>query len=201
MITNKNIIIGQQVNMPTKYGEFKLIPFQETDSNIEHIALIKGTFKPAEVVLTRIHSSCATGDIFGSMRCDCGDQLHKAMEIIEEEGKGVIVYLQQEGRGIGLMNKMQAYKLQEEGYDTVDANIHLGFNPDERDYKIGATILKALNIFNVNLITNNALKIKGLEDNGITVNGRQELIIEPNKHNVKYLKTKQIRMEHMLNFN
>ncbi len=200
MVTNQKIIRGSEVNMPTKYGKFRLIPFLEKEKNIEHIALVKGDINPNETILTRIHSSCATGDIFGSMRCDCGDQLHKAMKLIEAEGNGVVVYLQQEGRGIGLMNKMKAYKLQEEGLDTVDANIHLGFAPDERSYEIGAAILKSLGVFNITLLTNNSLKTKGLEANGITIIARKELVIKPNAFNEKYLRTKQYKMGHVLNF-
>ena len=202
MSTNKNnteglISKGDRVKLPTKYGNFHLVPFQEVDTGIEHVALLKGTPKPTDVVLTRVHSSCATGDLFGSLRCDCGEQLHKAMELIEKEGLGVIIYLQQEGRGIGLMNKIKAYKLQENGVDTVDANIHLGFAPDERNYQIGAEILKVLNINKIRLLTNNPSKISGLEESGIQIIDRQELIIESNAYNEKYLKTKQTRMGHV----
>jgi len=195
--TDGVISIGDRVKLPTKYGNFHLVPFQEVDTGIEHVALLKGTPKPTDVVLTRVHSSCVTGDLFGSLRCDCGEQLHKAMELIEKEGLGVIIYLQQEGRGIGLMNKIKAYKLQESGVDTVDANIHLGFAPDERNYQIGAKILKALNIDKIRLLTNNPAKISGLEESGIQIIDRQELIIKSNAYNEKYLKTKQSRMGHV----
>ena len=195
--TESIISIGDRVKLPTKYGNFHLVPFQEVDTGIEHVALLKGNPKPSDVVLTRVHSSCVTGDLFGSLRCDCGEQLHKAMELIEKEGLGVIIYLQQEGRGIGLMNKIKAYKLQENGVDTVDANIHLGFAPDERNYQIGAKILKALNIHKIRLLTNNPAKISGLEEYGIQILDRQELIIESNAYNEKYLKTKQSRMGHV----
>jgi len=195
--TDSEIRKGDRVKLPTKYGNFQLVPFQEVGSGIEHIALLKGNPGSTDVVLTRVHSSCATGDLFGSLRCDCGEQLHKAMELIEKEGLGVIIYLQQEGRGIGLMSKIKAYKLQENGVDTVDANIHLGFAPDERNYQIGAEILKALNIHKIRLLTNNPAKISGLEGNGIQIIDRQELIIESNIHNEKYLKTKQARMGHV----
>ncbi|MBN2166898.1 MAG: GTP cyclohydrolase II [Marinilabiliaceae bacterium] len=192
------LIKGAHVEMPTSTGMFSLIPFQEVDNGLEHIVLIKGDIYEVDVVLTRIHSACATGDLFGSLRCDCGDQLKKSMQLIEENGSGVIIYLQQEGRGIGLMNKIKAYKLQENGMDTVDANIHLGFAPDERDYTIGAAILKALFITNVKLLTNNPLKVDGLEKNGITVSERLEIIIESNRYNHKYLFTKAQRMGHIL---
>ena len=195
--TDSVINKGERVKLPTKYGNFHLVPFQEVDSRIEHVALLKGNPKPTDVVLTRVHSSCATGDLFGSLRCDCGEQLHKAMELIEKKGLGVIIYLQQEGRGIGLMNKIKAYKLQEKGVDTVDANIHLGFAPDERNYQIGAKILKALNIHKIRLLTNNPAKISGLEEFGIQIIDRQELMLESNAYNEKYLKTKQARMGHV----
>lgn len=191
------IAIGERVKLPTKYGDFHLVPFQEVDSGIEHVALLKGNPKPTDVVLTRVHSSCVTGDLFGSLRCDCGEQLHKALELIEKEGLGVLIYLQQEGRGIGLMNKIKAYKLQENGLDTVDANIHLGFAPDERNYKTGAKILKALDIHKIKLLTNNPAKISGLEEYGIQIVDRQELVIGSNIYNEKYLKTKQTRMGHI----
>ena len=200
MITrDTTILIGERVKLPTKYGQFELIPFQEKQNGLEHIALIKGNFTPNEEVLVRIHSACATGDLFGSLKCDCGEQLVQAMKIIEKNGTGLIVYLQQEGRGIGLMNKMKAYKLQEEGMDTVEANEHLGFAPDEREYKIGTEILSALGVTKVKLLTNNPDKILGLEQNGIQVVKRIPIIIPSNPFNTGYLHTKEIRMGHLLN--
>ncbi|QVY64197.1 GTP cyclohydrolase II [Polaribacter sp. Q13] len=193
------IIQGERVQLPTKYGHFELIPFQEKESGLEHMALIKGKFTPNEPVLTRFHSACATGDLFGSLRCDCGDQLIEAMKMIEKNGSGIIVYLQQEGRGIGLMNKMKAYKLQELGMDTVEANLELGFAADERDYKVGTDILCALGIQKVNLLTNNPDKIIGLEQNGIQVVERVSLIIPSNPFNKFYLDTKESQMGHQLN--
>lgn len=195
---NEHLIQGEKVFLPTKLGEFHLIPFQEGETGLEHIVLIKGNPKADDVVLTRMHSACATGDLFGSLRCDCGDQLNKSLEIIQNEGLGVIIYLQQEGRGIGLMNKIHAYKLQEEGMDTVDANLHLGFAPDERDYAIGAEILKALGILNVRLLTNNPEKVEGLERNGIKVIKRDPILIKSNKYSELYLQTKEARMGHLL---
>lgn len=191
---------GEEVSLPTKYGLFRLIPFQESITGVEHMALVKGEWNPEEIILTRLHSSCATGDIFGSLRCDCGDQLIKAMELIENKGKGVIIYLQQEGRGIGLMNKMKAYKLQENGMDTVDANIHLGFAPDERDYKTGSIIMKILGLEKVQLLTNNPAKIEGLEKYGIRVIETIPLVIQANHYNNFYLQTKQKRMRHSYNY-
>ncbi|WP_158851054.1 GTP cyclohydrolase II [Algibacter sp. L1A34] len=193
-----NIIQGERVKLPTKYGHFELIPFQEKLSGLEHMALIKGDFSSNEAVLTRIHSACATGDLFGSLRCDCGDQLIEAMKLIENNGSGVIVYLQQEGRGIGLMNKMKAYKLQELGMDTIEANLHLGFAPDERDYQIGVEILRILGVKKVNLLTNNPDKIIGLEKSGIQVVKRVPLIIKSNSFNKYYLDTKEAHMGHQL---
>ncbi|WP_282056215.1 GTP cyclohydrolase II [Maribacter luteus] len=198
MKVDKNIEQGERVSLPTKYGDFEIIPFQENETKLEHIALVKGDFGPEDEVLTRIHSACATGDLFGSLRCDCGEQLIKAMELIEQEGKGLLVYLQQEGRGIGLMNKIKAYKLQEEGYDTVDANLHLGFRADERNYNIASQILDALHIRKVRLMTNNPDKILGMELAGIEVKKRIPLEIRQNKFNVDYLTTKQERMNHFL---
>lgn len=195
---NENLVQGERVQLPTKYGHFEIVPFQGKDSKLEHIALVKGEFTPEDAVLTRIHSACATGDLFGSLRCDCGEQLEKALMLIEQEGKGLLVYLQQEGRGIGLMNKMKAYKLQEEGYDTVDANVHLGFRPDERNYAIASAILKALHVQKVRLMTNNPDKISGMETAKISVVERVPLEIRQNKYNVDYLTTKQGRMNHML---
>jgi 3,4-dihydroxy 2-butanone 4-phosphate synthase/GTP cyclohydrolase II len=189
---------GVEVHLPTEYGDFRLIPFLQKSNGVEHIALLKGTWEPDETVLVRMHSSCATGDIFGSLRCECGAQLHKAMTIIEKEGKGVIIYIQQEGRGIGLMNKIKAYKLQEQGLDTVDANIHLGFDPDERDYGVGAQILCSLGIQKMRLLTNNPVKRVGLEGYGLKVVETMPIIIKPNKHNEHYVKTKRDRMGHAL---
>ncbi len=160
---------GAEVVLPTQFGEFRIVPFKQKSNGVEHVALIKGTWEPSEPILTRVHSSCMTGDIFGSMRCECGDQLHKAMKMIEEEGKGVIVYMMQEGRGIGLFNKIAAYKLQDQGLDTVEANLHLGFNPDERDYGVGAQILSSLGVAKMKLLTNNPVKRVGLEGYGLQV--------------------------------
>ncbi|QIK61322.1 bifunctional 3,4-dihydroxy-2-butanone-4-phosphate synthase/GTP cyclohydrolase II [Dysgonomonas sp. HDW5A] len=189
---------GVEVNMPTEYGDFRLIPFKQKSNGLEHIALIKGTWSADEPILVRVHSSCMTGDIFGSKRCECGEQLHKSMEMIQKEGKGVIVYLNQEGRGIGLMAKIEAYKLQEEGLDTVDANLHLGYNADERDYGVGAAILRDLNIKKMRLLTNNPVKRVGLESFGLEVVGNLPIEIAPNKYNEAYMKTKKDRMGHIL---
>lgn len=194
------IEVGVNVDMPTEYGHFHLIPFRQTSNGMEHFALIKGKWEEDEPVLVRVHSSCATGDILGSKRCDCGEQLHKAMQMIEKEGKGVVVYMQQEGRGIGLMNKMAAYKLQEEGYDTVDANIHLGFKPDERDYGCGAQMLRHLGIHKMRLITNNPVKRVGLEAYGLEIVENVPIEIIPNPYNKRYLATKRERMGHILHF-
>ena len=192
---------GEEVDMPTEHGHFRLIPFKQTSTGLEHIALIKGEWKEDEPILVRVHSSCMTGDIFGSQRCDCGSQLHKAMELIEKTGKGVIVYLNQEGRGIGLMNKMKAYKLQEEGMDTVDANLCLGFKADERDYGVGAEILRKIGVHKMRLITNNPVKRIGLESYGLEVVENVSIEIEPNSFNSRYLHTKAERMGHTLHFN
>lgn len=192
---------GEEVDMPTEHGHFRLIPFKQTSTGLEHIALIKGEWKEDEPILVRVHSSCMTGDIFGSQRCDCGSQLHKAMELIEKTGKGVIVYLNQEGRGIGLMNKMKAYKLQEEGMDTVDANLCLGFKADERDYGVGAEILRKIGVHKMRLITNNPVKRIGLESYGLEVVENVGIEIEPNSFNSRYLHTKAERMGHTLHFN
>ncbi len=191
---------GVEVDMPTAYGHFKLIPFKQLSNGLEHVALIKGEWKPDEPILVRVHSSCVTGDIFGSMRCECGEQLHKAMEMIEEEGKGVLLYMNQEGRGIGLMNKMKTYKLQEEGYDTVDANLHLGFNADERDYGVGAMILREIGVGKIRLMTNNPKKRIGLESYGLSIEENIRLEVKPNKHNEFYMKTKKTRMGHDLKY-
>ena len=192
------IEVGNTADMPTKYGHFKLIPFKQKSNGLEHLALIKGEWKEDEAILVRVHSSCATGDILGSKRCDCGEQLHKAMQMIEEEGKGVLIYMQQEGRGIGLMNKIAAYKLQEEGMDTVDANIHLGFKPDERDYGCGAQMLRHLGVHKMRLITNNPTKRVGLEAYGLTIVENVGIEIEPNEYDYRYLETKRDRMGHNL---
>jgi len=193
------IEVGNTVNMPTAFGHFKLIPFRQVSNGLEHMALIKGEWKEDEPILVRVHSSCATGDILGSKRCDCGEQLHKAMQMIEEEGKGVLIYMQQEGRGIGLMNKIAAYKLQEEGYDTVDANIHLGFKPDERDYGCGAQMLRKLGVHKMRLMTNNPVKRVGLEAYGLEIVENVPIEITPNEYDYKYLRTKKERMGHTLN--
>ena len=197
---NKESLIerGEEVQLPTAHGSFRLIPFLQKSNGVEHIALIKGEWEPEETVLVRVHSSCATGDIFGSLRCECGDQLHKAMDLIEKEGKGVIVYIQQEGRGIGLMNKIKAYKLQEQGIDTVDANIHLGFDPDERDYGVGAQILCSLGIRKMRLLTNNPVKRVGLEGYGLKVVESIPIVIKSNPFNEVYMRTKRDRMGHSL---
>ena len=192
------IEVGNQVDMPTKYGHFKLIPFRQKSNGLEHMALIKGQWTEDEPVLVRVHSSCATGDILGSMRCDCGEQLHKSLQMIEKEGKGVVIYMQQEGRGIGLMNKIAAYKLQEEGLDTVEANVHLGFKPDERDYGCGAQMLRHLGIHKMRLMTNNPTKRVGLEAYGLEIVENVPIEITPNEYDYKYLKTKQDRMGHTL---
>lgn len=189
---------GVEVDMPTAFGHFRLIPFRQKSNGLEHIALIKGDLSTDEPALVRVHSSCATGDIFGSMRCDCGEQLHKAMEMIDKEGRGCILYLSQEGRGIGLMEKIKAYKLQEEGLDTVDANLHLGHKADERDYGVGAQILRLLGIEKMRLITNNPVKRKGLEGFGLEVVENVPMEIPANKYNRRYMLTKQERMGHWL---
>lgn len=189
---------GVEVNMPTAYGHFKLIPFRQISNGLEHVALIKGSWSPEEPILVRVHSSCITGDIFGSQRCECGEQLHEAMKMIEHEGRGVIVYMNQEGRGIGLMNKIRAYKLQEEGLDTVDANLHLGFKADERDYGVGAQILQSLGVSKIRLMTNNPVKRIGLEAYKLTIVENVPLVIAPNQHNQFYMQTKKLRMGHQL---
>lgn len=196
--TETVVEVGEEVDMPTEYGHFRLIPFRQISNGLEHIALIKGSWEPDEPILVRVHSSCITGDIFGSLRCECGDQLHLAMREIEEAGKGVVVYMNQEGRGIGLMNKIRAYKLQENGYDTVDANVHLGFKPDERDYGVGANILRLLGVRKMRLLTNNPVKRVGLESYGLEVVENVPIEIEPNKYNRFYMHTKKTRMGHNL---
>lgn len=190
---------GEEVNMPTAYGHFRLIPFRQLSNGLEHVALIKGDWKREEPILVRVHSSCVTGDIFGSQRCECGEQLHKAMQMIEKEGKGVIVYMNQEGRGIGLMNKIRAYKLQEQGFDTVDANLHLGFKADERDYGVGAQILQSLGVTKIRLMSNNPIKRIGLEAYNLSIEENVPLQIKSNKHNQFYMETKKRRMGHKLN--
>lgn len=192
------IEVGVEVDLPTIYGHFRLIPFRQTSNGQEHMALIKGHWEEGEPILVRVHSSCATGDILGSRRCDCGEQLHRSMEMIEKEGKGAVIYMQQEGRGIGLMNKMLAYKLQEQGYDTVDANVHLGFKPDERDYGCGAQMLRHLGIQKMKLMTNNPTKRVGLEAYGLEIVENVPIEIMPNKYDKKYLETKRDRMGHTL---
>ena len=192
------IEVGEEVKLPTQFGHFHLIPFRQQSNGMEHMALIKGTWEENEPILVRVHSSCATGDILGSMRCDCGEQLNKSMQMIEKEGKGVIIYMQQEGRGIGLMNKIAAYKLQEEGMDTVDANIHLGFKPDERDYGCGAQMLRHLNVHKMRLLTNNPTKRVGLEAYGLEIVDNVPIEVSPNKYDITYLRTKRDRMGHTL---
>ena len=189
---------GEEVDLPTEWGHFRLIPFRQKSNGVEHLALIKGTWREDEPILVRVHSSCMTGDILGSKRCDCGEQLHKAMQRIEQEGRGAIVYMQQEGRGIGLMNKIAAYKLQEQGLDTVDANIHLGFKPDERDYGCGAQILRMLGIQKMRLMTNNPVKRVGLEGYGLEIVENVPIETTPNEYNLRYLQTKKERMGHTL---
>jgi 3,4-dihydroxy 2-butanone 4-phosphate synthase/GTP cyclohydrolase II len=185
-----------RVNMPTKYGDFKLIAFHEKNTHNEHLALIKGSWEPGDPVLVRVHSSCFTGDIMGSLRCDCGDQLHTAMQMVEKEGKGIILYMNQEGRGIGLLNKLKSYKLQEEGMDTVDANLHLGFGMDDRDYGVGAQILRYLGVTQLRLISNNPRKRAGLLGYGLEIVETVPIRIDPNPHNERYLQTKRDRMGH-----
>ena len=192
------IEVGVEVDLPTIYGHFRLIPFRQTSNGQEHMAIIKGHWDEGESVLVRVHSSCATGDILGSLRCDCGEQLHRSMEMIEKEGKGAVIYMQQEGRGIGLMNKMVAYKLQEQGYDTVDANVHLGFKPDERDYGCGAQMLRHLGIHKMRLMTNNPTKRVGVEAYGLEIVENVPIEIKPNEYDKKYLETKRDRMGHTL---
>ncbi len=191
---------GTKVKLPTKYGDFELIPFRQKSNGIEHVALIKGQWEQGEPILVRVHSSCLTGDIFGSQRCDCGDQLQKAMELIDKEGKGVIIYMNQEGRGIGLMKKMEAYRLQELGRDTVEANLELGFAEDERDYGVGAQILRDIGVSKMKLLTNNPVKRIGLEAYGLEIVDNMPIEVAPNKHNEFYLKTKHEKMGHHLSF-
>ncbi|MBN2487084.1 MAG: bifunctional 3,4-dihydroxy-2-butanone-4-phosphate synthase/GTP cyclohydrolase II [Bacteroidales bacterium] len=192
------IIRGVKAKLPTEFGEFDIIPYIQKSNNMEHVALVKGTWSKDEPVLVRVHSSCMTGDIFGSFRCDCGPQLHEAMRQINKEGKGAIVYLMQEGRGIGLFHKIHAYKLQEEGRDTVEANLDLGFLEDERDYGVGASILHDLGLGKIKLITNNPIKRAGLEGYGLEITENIPLVIQPNKYNIHYLETKQVKMGHTI---
>lgn len=187
-----------RVDMPTKYGDFTLVAFKERHSSNEHLALLKGEWKKDEPVMVRVHSSCFTGDILGSLRCDCGEQLHKAMKMVEEEGKGAILYMNQEGRGIGLLNKLKAYQLQEQGMDTVEANLHLGFQMDERDYGLGAQMLRHLNISKLRLMTNNPKKRVGLIGYCLEIVENIPIEIHPNEHNEKYLNTKRDKMGHEL---
>lgn len=189
---------GEEVKMPTAYGDFRLIPFRQKDNGLEHVALIKGDVSDGEPVLVRVHSSCMTGDIFASKRCECGEQLHLAMQLIEKEGRGAVIYLNQEGRGIGLMDKIRAYKLQENGLDTVDANLHLGHKADERDYGVGANILHALGIKKMRLMTNNPMKRVGLEGYGLEITENVPLEVAPNEYNSRYMHTKKERMGHVL---
>lgn len=189
---------GVESVLPTIYGDFRIIPFRQKSNGLEHAALIKGEWEPEEPVMVRMHSSCLTGDVFGSMRCDCGAQLHQAMQRIDKNGKGVIVYINQEGRGIGLFNKIHAYKLQDQGLDTVEANIELGFGVDERDYGVGASILREVGVKNIALMTNNPVKRKGLEGYGLHIESIIPIEIEPNAHNVRYLETKRDKMGHRI---
>ena len=190
---------GETVSLPTAFGDFMLTPFRQLSNGLEHVVLVKGEWQANEPVLCRVHSSCMTGDIFGSMRCECGEQLHKAMQMVEKEGKGIIVYLNQEGRGIGLMNKIRAYKLQEQGEDTVEANVHLGFQPDERDYGVGAQILQKMGAHKLRLMTNNPVKRVGLEGFGIEIVENIPIEIAPNPYNMRYMRTKKEKMHHNLN--
>lgn len=189
---------GVRVHLPTEFGDFDLIPFKQKSNGMEHVALIKGEWSHDESIMVRVHSSCATGDIFGSQRCDCGDQLHESMRMIDKEGKGVVLYMNQEGRGIGLMSKIEAYKLQDEGMDTVDANLHLGYNADERDYGVGAQILRSIGVQKIKLLTNNPVKRAGLSGYGLEITENVPIEIKPNKYNIKYLTTKRDRMGHDL---
>lgn len=199
-LSSLNAIVerGETVFLPTEYGEFRLTPFRDLSNGLEHVALVKGEWQENEPVLCRVHSSCLTGDVFGSLRCECGAQLHRAMQMIEQEGRGIIVYMNQEGRGIGLMNKIRAYKLQEQGDDTVEANVHLGFRPDERDYGVGAQILREMDAKHLRLLTNNPVKRVGLESYGIEIVENIPIEIAPNKYNERYMRTKKEKMHHNL---
>ncbi len=196
--TESLVTRGEEVHLPTEYGDFHMVPFRQKSNGLDHVALIKGEWHENEPILVRVHSSCVTGDIFGSMRCECGEQLRKAMQMIEKEGKGVLVYLNQEGRGIGLMAKVSAYKLQEKGMDTVDANLHLGYKADERDYGVGAQILRSLGVTKMRLMTNNPVKRIGLESYGLEVVENVPIEVTPNKYNRFYMETKKNKMGHIL---
>ena len=198
-LNNALVERGETVSLPTEFGDFMLTPFRELTTGLEHIALVKGDWEKDEPVLCRVHSSCMTGDIFGSKRCECGEQLHNAMQMVEKEGRGIIVYMNQEGRGIGLMNKIRAYKLQEQGEDTVEANIHLGFQPDERNYGVGAQILQLMGAKKLRLMTNNPVKRVGLESYGIEIVENIPIEITPNPYNLRYMRTKKEKMHHNLN--
>ena len=196
-LKNESLIKREvSVDLPTKFGDFKLIAFRQINTNEEHLAIVKGQWKANEPVLTRVHSSCFTGDILGSLRCDCGDQLEIALKKINQEGKGIVLYMNQEGRGIGLMNKLKAYDLQSKGYDTVEANLKLGFKMDERDYGVGAQILRELGAHRLKLLTNNPTKRTGLISYGIEIIDNIPIIAKTNNHNKKYLKTKKEKMKH-----
>jgi len=195
---NVHLERGETVFLPTQYGEFKLTPFRDLATGLEHVALTKGQWEEDEVVLCRVHSSCATGDIFASRKCECGEQLHRAMQMIDEAGTGILVYMNQEGRGIGLMNKIRAYKLQEQGEDTVEANVHLGFKPDERDYGVGAEILRQMGAKKLCLLTNNPKKRVGLESYGIEIVKNKAIEVAPNPYNLRYMRTKKEKMNHEL---
>jgi len=198
MSKNKSILIqGKTINFPTKLGSFKLTPFKDASTNIEHVCIHKGDWSKGEVILSRVHSSCMTGDIFGSLKCDCGDQLIEAFNRIERAGKGLLIYLQQEGRGIGFMSKIDAYALQEEGFDTVDANLKLGYKVDERDYTIAAEIYKAMNVSETILMTNNPSKVNALSELGVNINKYQKIWTDQNEYNSKYIHTKITRMNHI----